>query len=88
MAVAVQAPIPQLGIAKDLLEPAKGKLHLGLQRGLVPFRLPGGTLRSQLEAAAGPDGQLPVQIQILQSDPLGCAEIARIALHRALLAVQ
>ena len=26
-ALAVQAPVPQLGIAEDLLDPAKGKLH-------------------------------------------------------------
>ena len=78
---------PQLGIAKDLLDLAKGKLHLGPHRGSVPFRLLGGALRVHL-AAAGSDCHLPVLVQIPQLGPLGCTQLPRIAPHRVFPAVQ
>ena len=61
LSVAVQPPMTQLGIAKDLLDPAKGKLHIGPHPSLAPFRRVGGALPVNLEAAVRPDCHLPVQ---------------------------
>ena len=61
LSVAVQPPMPQLGIAKDLLDPAKGELHIGPHPSLAPFRRVGGALPVHLEAAVRPDCHLPVQ---------------------------